>query len=326
MGLASRCIAFIASLLIAMTAAQAQPSTAYPSRTIRIIVPFPAGGPTDVHARILAQRMSEDWGQPVVVENRPGANTAIGAQHVARSAADGYTILAAMDATLVMNPATMRNLPYDPFKDFAAIALLAKGASVLSVRADDGPKSLKDLIAIGRANPGKLNYGAGIITSRLGGYMFNQAAGITAQLIPYKGSAENVQGLLTGAVDYIFDGTPSVLPLVQAGKIRPLAKMIDRHLPALPDLPSIRVAADLPTFDDTSTWTAFVAPAGTPRSIIEKIHRQVVTMYADPAMADRLEKAGLLPEVSTPDELDAFFRKEAVRWAAALKESGMAVD
>jgi tripartite-type tricarboxylate transporter receptor subunit TctC len=231
-----------------------------------------------------------------------------------------------MDTTLVMNPATKSTLPYDPFKDFAAVALLARGASVISVRASDGPKTLKELIAKGRANPGKLNYGAGIITSRLGAYLFNEAAGIKAQLIPYKGSAENVQGLLTGAVDYIFDGTPSVLPLVRAGQIRPLAKLIDRHLPALPDLQTIRVAADLPTFDDMSSWTAFVAPAGTPRPVIEKIHRQVVKMYADPATYDKMEKAGIIPEASSPEELDALFRKEVARWTKTFKDSGLTLD
>ena len=289
-------------------------------------MPFPAGGPTDILSRIVAQKMSEDWGQPVVVENRPGGDTAIGAQQVAKAAPDGYTLLAAMDTTLVLNPATKTSLPYDPFKDFAPITLAAKNTSLLMVRADDGPKTIKELIARGKANPGKLNYGAGIITTRLAGYLFNQAAGIDVQLIPYKGSAEVVQGLLTGAVDYIIDGIASSLPLIKGGKFRALAKLNNRPLPTLPDVPPLAEAAGMPALDDMSSWIAFVAPAGTPRAIIDKIQREVAKMYADPAVYDRFEKAGLNPVSSTPDEFDAFFRQEAVRWKKAFDDSGIKLD
>ena len=298
----------------------------FPSRPIRIIVPFPAGGPTDILSRIVAQKMSEDWGQPVVVENRPGGDTAIGAQQVAKAAPDGYTLLAAMDTTLVLNPATKTSLPYDPFKDFAAITLAAKNTSLLMVRADEGPKSIQELIARGKANPGRLNYGAGIITTRLAGYMFNQTAGIGVQLIPYKGSAEVVQGLLTGAVDYIIDGVASSLPLVRSGKFRALAKLNNRPLPTLPEVPPLSVAAGMPALDDISSWIAFVAPAGTPRAIIDKIQGEVARMYADPVIHDKLEKAGINPVASTPDEFDAFFRQEAVRWKKVFDESGIKLD
>jgi tripartite-type tricarboxylate transporter receptor subunit TctC len=198
------------ALLVALPvlpSAAAETAKAFPSRAIRIVVPFPAGGPTDILSRVIAERMSEDWGQPVVIENRPGANTVIGAQQVARAAPDGYTLLAAMDTTLVMNPAALKNLPYDPFRDFAPVTLAAKNTSLLTVRADGGPKTIGELIAKARVNSGKLNYGAGIITTRLAGYLFNREAGIDVQLVPYKGSAEVVQGLLTGAVDYIIDGS-----------------------------------------------------------------------------------------------------------------------
>src|SRR5256885_239138 len=276
-------LACLGALAFAPAAAQE-----FPSRPIRIIVPFPAGGPTDILSRIVAQKMSEDFGQPVVVENRPGADTAIGAQQVARAAPDGYTLLAAMDTTLVLNPATKMNLSYDPFKDFAAITLAAKNTSLLMVRADDGPKTITELIARGKANPGRLNYGAGIITTRLAGYLFNQAAGIDVQLIPYKGSTEVVQGLLPGAVDYITDGVASSLPLVRSGKFRALAKLNNRPLPALPDVPPLSVAAWMPALEDMSSWIAFVAPAGTPRAVIDKLHGEVAKIYADPVVHDRL--------------------------------------
>ncbi|MPZ41255.1 MAG: tripartite tricarboxylate transporter substrate binding protein [Rhizobiales bacterium] len=310
-----------ASALLPLRLAQAQAQT-YPNRTIRIIVPFPAGGPTDILSRVIAQKMSEDWGQPVVIENRPGADTAIGAVQVAKAAPDGYMLLAAMDTTLVMNPATKRSLPYDPFKDFASVTLAAKNTSLLTVRADGGPKTIAALIARAKAS-GKMNYGAGIITTRLAGYMFNRAAGINVQLIPYKGSAEVVQGLLTGAVDYIIDGTASSLPLIKAGQFRPLAKLNSRPLPSLPDVPPLSEAAGMPELDDMSSWIALVAPAGTPRAIIDKLQGKVAAIYADRKTYDKLIEAGINPVSSTPEEFDAFFRKEAVRWAAAFKESGI---
>jgi tripartite-type tricarboxylate transporter receptor subunit TctC len=314
--------AFGSSALAPVRTAHAQ---AYPSRTIRIIVPFPAGGPTDILSRVIAQKMSEDWGQPVVVENRPGADTVIGAMQVAKAPPDGYTLLAAMDTTMVMNPATKTNLPYDPFKDFTSFTLAAKNTSLLTVRAEDGPTTIPELIARAKAS-GRMNYGAGIITTRLAGYMFNRAAGIEVQLIPYKGSAEVVQGLLTGAVDYIIDGTASSLPLIKSGKFRPLAKLNNRPLPSLPDVPPLAEAAGMPELEDMSSWIALVAPAGTPRAIVDRLQGKVAAIYADAATNDRLVAAGINPVSSTPEEYDAFVRKEAVRWSKAFKESGIKLD
>lgn len=314
-------LASLSALAIGTAAAQERPE-AFPSRTIRIIVSFPAGGPNDILARIIAQRMSDDWGQPVVIENRPGGNTAIGAQAAAKAAPDGYTLFTAMDTTLVMNPATTANLSYDPFKDFTYITMISKGSSLLMVRAD-GPKTVAELIAKGRANPGKLNYGAGILTTRLAGYLFSRESGMNAQLIPYKGSFEVVQALLTGAVDFIVDGTASSLPLILDGKFRALAKLTNRPLPALPDVQPLAAAANMPAVDEISTWTAIVSPAGTPRPIVDKIHAEIVKMYQDPALQEKLERAGIFPVASTPEELDAFFRKEAVRWEKVFKESNI---
>ena len=298
----------------------------FPNRTIRIVVPFPAGGPTDILSRIVAQKMSEDFRQPVIVENRPGADTALGAIAVARAAPDGYTLLAAMDTTLVLNPATKPSLPYDPFKDFAAVSLAAKNTSLLTVRAEAGPTSIADLIARGRARPGKLNYGAGIITTRLAGHLFNRGAGLDIQLIPYKGSAEVVQGLLTGAVDYIIDGAASSLPLIKSGQLRALAKLNSRPLPALPQVPPLAIVAGMPELDDISSWIGFVAPAGTPPAVVDRLQAEIVRLYADPVIADKLEKAGLNPVSSTPTEFDAFFRREALRWKKAFDDSGIKLD
>jgi len=330
-GFAARFSAVFAAVWLVGTLAVAQAAPqdgadAYPGRTVRMIVPFPAGGPTDILSRVVAQRLSEVWGQPVVVENQPGANTAIAAARVAKMPADGYTLLAAMDVTMVLNPITSKNLSYDPLKDFATITLGSKNTSLLSVRAEDGPKTVQELIARAKAAPGKLNYGAGIITTRLAGYLFNREAGLDVQYIPFNGSPPTVQGLLTGAVDYIVDGTATSLPLIQAGKLRALAKLNSRPLPALPEVRSLAVEAGIPALDDVSTWIGFVAPAGTPRGIIDKIQREVVKMYADPVIAEKLQNAGISTASSSPEEFDAFVRKELDRWGQVFKDSGIQLN
>jgi tripartite-type tricarboxylate transporter receptor subunit TctC len=323
--------ALICMLAIAGAAAQgiaqgAADSQTYPNRAVRIVVPFPAGGPTDILTRVLAQRLSEVWGQPVVIENQPGANTAIAAARVAKMPPDGYTLFAVMDVTMVLNPLTASNLSYDPLKDFAPVTLASKNTSLLSVRAEDGPKTVQELIAHAKASPGKLNYGAGIITTRLAGYLFNREAGLDVQYIPFNGSAPTVQGLLTGAVDYIIDGAATSVPLIQSGKIRALAKLNSRPLPALPDVRPLAIEAGIPALDDISTWVGLVAPAGTPRAIVDKIQREVVKMYADPVIAEKLEKSGISAVSSTPEEFDAFVRKELDRWGQVFKDSGIKLN
>jgi tripartite-type tricarboxylate transporter receptor subunit TctC len=310
---------WLAGALAPAAAQNAAAAPNYPNHAIRMIVPFPPGGPTDVIARMLGQKMSEHWHEPVVVENRGGGNTAIGAEVVAKSPPDGYTLLVAMDVTMVMNPLVMTNLPYDPLKDFAPVTLLTKNISLITTRSEDGPKTIQELIAKAKANPGKLNMGAGTITSRLGALAFAQAAGIDVTLVPYKGSADITQGLLTGAVDFAQDSVSNALPLIEAGKFRALAKYSDRPLPLLPDVPSLSVAADLPNLAESSTWIGLVAPAGTPASVVDKIQREIVAIYADPDMAARLDKAGLSPVSSTSDELTAFIRSETTRWGALIK-------
>jgi tripartite-type tricarboxylate transporter receptor subunit TctC len=312
-------------LLAACATAQAQDAAGFPNRPVKIVVPFPAGGPTDVNMRILGQKLGEIWGQGVVIENRPGANTGIGAQVVAKSPADGYTLLAAMDTTLVMNPATGASMNYDPFKDFVAITLTAKNTSLLTVRASDGPKTIQELITRGKASVKKLNYGAGITITRLAGATFAKAAGIEVQLIPYKGSAEVVQGLLTGSVDFIVDGIAPSLPLINSGQFRPLAKLNNRPLPPLPDVKPLSEAAGLP-IDEMSSWIGLVAPAGTPPAVVKKIYDDVKRAMDDATVADRLEKAGIFPVTTTPEEFDTYFRAEAKRWTKVYQDSGIKLD
>jgi tripartite-type tricarboxylate transporter receptor subunit TctC len=216
-------------------------------------------------------------------------------------------------------------MTYDPFKDFAAVTLTAKNTSLLTVRASDGPKTIQELIARGKASAAKLNYGAGITITRLAGQQLAKAAGIEVVLVPYKGSSEVVQGLLTGSVDFIVDGIAPSLPLIQSGHFRPLAKLNNRPLTPLPDLKPLGEAAGLP-LDEMSSWIGLVAPAGTPPAIVEKIQREVVRIYADPDVASRLDKAGIAPVTTTPAEFDKFFRSEADRWAKVYKDSGIKLD
>jgi tripartite-type tricarboxylate transporter receptor subunit TctC len=324
--LSRRSITLALLALAAAPPAQAQSDDArsYPSRAIRIIVPFPAGGPSDVLARMIGQKMTEAWGQPVLVENRVGANTVIGAQQAAKSAPDGYTIFMAIDSTLAMNQYLYRKLPYDPFEDFVPITLVAKSMVFLYTHTTSEFRTTKDLLARAKAEPGKLNYGAGTITTQLMGHLINKAAGVQTVLVRFNGSAQTTQGLATRTVDFTIDGTSAGMPLVESGQFRALAKFDSRPYPAMPQVPTIQ--ADLPNFEEISVWLALVAPKGTPQAIIDKLHGQIVKTLSDPTVKARADAAGLFPATSTPAELAAFIRKEAARWKDVVQETGIRYD
>ena len=324
MNTGSLAVALLSMLFLSGIACAQERTDAFPSHSIKIVVPFPAGGPSDVLARMIGARMGEDWGQPIVVENRPGANTVLAAQQVAKSAPDGYTLLMAIDSTLTMNQYLYRTPPYDPFNDFAPITLTAKTMQLLIVNAASDVRTVKDLVAKAKAEPGKLNYGAGTITTKLTGYLFNKAAGIETVLVPYNGSAEVTQGLLTGSVDFTFDGPSAALSLIQSGKFRVLAKFDPRPFPPAPDLPLI--TADLPALEEITVWLGLVAPKGTPAAIIDKLQAEVAKALADPAIKSKADASGLYPATSTPAEFAAFIRKEAQRWSAVVRETGMKYD
>jgi tripartite-type tricarboxylate transporter receptor subunit TctC len=318
----------IAAALIAFAIGTVTPACAqdveaanYPNRPIHIIVPFPPGGPTDILSRIIAKEMTASWGQTVVIENRPGADTTIGAEVVAKADPDGYTLLAAMDSTMVLNPLVKKELPYDPARDFEPISLGAKNISVLEVRGDSAFHSVQDLLDALRARPGKLNFGTGTTNGRLAALLFAKLTGTTFAIIPYKGSAETVEGLLTGSVDFGVDGMASSYPLIKDGKFRALAKLSDRPLSQLPDLPPLAEAAGVPELGDISTWIAFYAPAGTSSEITGKLSHFVATIYADPAVAKRLQDAGIIAVSSTPGELKAFVRSETERWDKVIHDN-----
>jgi tripartite-type tricarboxylate transporter receptor subunit TctC len=320
----TRCLALaLLALLIGSAAAQERPD-AFPSRSIKIVVPFPAGGPSDVLARMIGQKMTEDWGQPVVVENRPGANTVLGAQQVAKAAPDGYTLLMAIDSTLTMNQYLYRTPPYDPFNDFAPVTLVGKTMQLLIVNAASDVKTVRDLIAKAKAQPGKLNYGAGTISTKLTGYLFNKTAGVDTVLVPYNGSAEVAQAVLTKSVDFSFDGPSASLSLIESGQFRVLAKFDPRPFPPVPALPLI--STEVPAMDEITVWLGLVVPKGTPAPIIDKLQAEVAKILADPAIKAKADASGLYPATSTPAEFAAFIRKEAQRWSVVVKDSGMKYD
>jgi tripartite-type tricarboxylate transporter receptor subunit TctC len=313
-------VGLLSALCVAPAAAQD-----YPARAIHIIVPFPAGGPSDVLARLIGDKMSADFHQAVVVENRPGANTVIGAEAAAKAAPDGYTLLMAIDSTLVMNQYLYKSLPYDPIADFVPISLVARTIGLLVVNAQSDVKTVKDLIAKAKAAPGKLNYGAGTISTKLQGYLFNDAAGVDTVLVSYNGSAEVAHGILTKSVDFVFDGPSAELPLIQSGDLRALAKLDTRPFPALPDLPTLDAAGDL-HLGNLTVWLGLVAPRGTPAPIVDKLQGETAKILNDPAVKARTEAVGLYPSSSTPAEFSAFIRSEAARWQPVVKKSGLHFD
>jgi tripartite-type tricarboxylate transporter receptor subunit TctC len=323
-------IRFFVPVVLAMLAGDAAAAedlaANFPNRPIRMIVPFPAGGPSDIVARLIGQRMSEDWGQPVVVENRPGGNTIIGAQAAAKAAPDGYTLFMAIDSTLVMNQYLYKALPYDPLADFVPITLTAKTVSVLAVAAAGGPATVKELIARAKAQPGKLNYGAGTVTAQLMGHLFHKAAGLDIVYVPFKGTPETVNALLTGSVQLIYAANQIVAPLVASGQIRALVKLDRDAPPSMADIPTLADAAGLADFDDISVWLGLVAPKGTAKPIIDKIHAEVVKIMADPAVREKSERTGNYPVTNTPEQFSAFIRKEADRWEKVMKETAIKVD
>jgi len=313
--------------LAAPAPARAQEAAAsFPSRPMRLIVPFPPGGPADIVARLIGQKMSEDWGQPVVIENRAGANTIIAAQAAAKAAPDGYTLLMAIDSTLVMNQFLYKSLTYDPFADFAPISLTSKTVSVLAVPAATGPRTVQELIARAKAQPGKLNYGGGTITARLMGHLFHRAAGLDIVYVPFKGTPDTVNGLLTGSVDLIYAANVIVAPMIESGAVRAIARLARAAPASMADIPPLADAAGLPGFEDISVWLGLLAPHRTPAPIIAKLNAEVTRILADPALKQKAERTGNYPVSSTPEEFAAFMRREADRWSKVIAELNLKLD
>ncbi len=304
---------------------QAVYAQSYPAKPIRVIVPFPAGGPSDVGMRLIAQKMTESMGQQVLVDNRPGANTIIGAEAVAKAAPDGYTLLCAIDSTLTMNQFLFSKLPYDPIKDFAPVSLILWSPIIMVVDAATGPKSVRELIQQAKANPGKVNFGAGTIATQLIGEQMKNRASIDMIHVPYKGSPDTVKGLLSNDVRFIIDGVTSSVPHIKSGKFRALANFSTRSITALPGLPSFATEADMPGFE-AGVWLGVAATAGTPSAVVDRLNQEIRRALAMPDVIDKLAASGLETMTSTPAEFAAFIKKESERSEPIIRKAGIRLD
>lgn len=317
---------FAIAALAASVPAMAQTDQNWPSRPIKWVVPFPPGGAMDVIARTLGERASRDWGQPVVIENRPGAGGNIGADYAAKQPADGYTILIA-SIGMATNKALYPRLGYDPVKDFAPVSLLAVVPNVLVVNPARIPdRSVKELVGRAQKAPGTLTYAsAGNGTSiHLAGEMFSALAGIQITHIPYKGSAPAVTDMLGGQVDLMFDSITSARPHIQSGKLRPLAVTTTRRSAALPDVPTMAEAGI--TGYDVSPWFAVFTRAGTPAHVIAHLNKGLNEAMQQPETLRKFESIGAEPIGSTPQELASHLGKELERWDGLIRQRGVRAD
>jgi len=307
------------AILAAPLAVQAQD---YPSRPVRIVVPYPPGGNTDIVARLMADQLGKLWGKPVLVENRAGAGGTIGTDYVAKAAPDGYTLQLAALATNATAPAVYPKLPYDPTKDFAYIAPLTFTSNVLVVNAKLPVSSLKDFIAYARANKGKLNYsspGVGL-SNHLAMELFLKATDLEAMHVPYKGSAQATTAVISGEVQMSLDPVSSSVQNIKAGTLKPLGVSARSRSRQLPDVPTL-AEAGVPGVE-AYTWTGLAAPAGTPADIIARLHRDVVTIMKMPEMRERMAAMGSEIVDMSSQQFQAFIRSEAQKWGDIARRVG----
>jgi tripartite-type tricarboxylate transporter receptor subunit TctC len=302
-------------LLVAALAAHAG---AFPDRPVRLVVPFPAGGSTDIISRTLGQQLSELWGQPVVIDNRPGGSTIIGTDLVAKSAPDGHTLLVTT-APFTIVPSLIDKLPYDPGKDFQPVTLINTTPLVVVVNPSVPVKSVEELIALAKAKPGALNYGSTGSggSSHLAGELFNVMAGVKIVHVPYKGNAPALNDLVGGHVDIAFNGLTSAMPLIKAGKLRPLAVTSLTRAGALPQIPTLDELG-LKGFQAVG-WNGLSAPARTPKELIARINADVLKVLHSPELVERLKAEGSDPVGNSPAQFAAFLREEGAKWSKVIK-------
>ena len=296
---------------------------AYPAKPIRLVVPFPPGGSTDIVARIVAQKLSDRLGQQVVVENRGGAGGTIGAEAVAKAAPDGYTLVLGTTSTHAVAPNVYARIGYDPVKDFAPISLVAVTPYLLVVNPGVNVKSLPEFVGYVKARPGKLNYasaGTGS-TTHLAMEMLKGAAGLYIVHIPYNGNGPAGTAVIAGQVEILFGSLPAVLPHAKSGRIRPIAVGTPKRSPSLPEGPTV-AESGFPGFD-ASLWLAVMAPAGTPAPVVDRLHKEIVAAIASPDTADALSKAGAEPITCTPAELAAMVKDGVAKYGKVVKQAGV---
>ena len=295
----------------------------YPARPLRLIVPYPPGGPTDILSRIFGQKLAEQLGRQVVIDNRGGAGAIIGTELAAKSAPDGYTLLMGTNGLLAINPNMYAKLPYDSVRDFEPVSFIATAPSVLVVHPSVPAKSVKDLIALAKAQPGKLNYASGGIgtSPHLSGELFKSMAGLDIVHVPYKGGGPALMGTTAGQVEIFFPGIMEALPPVRDGKLRGIAVTTIKRTPIVPEMPTISEAG-LPGYD-SGNWYAILVPAKTPREIITRLHAATVATLAVPDTKKRLLEVGANPVGTPPEELTAHIRAEIKRIGELMKSAGI---
>jgi tripartite-type tricarboxylate transporter receptor subunit TctC len=321
------CLLALAVAAAAFVASSTQAAD-YPTRPIQLIIPFAAGGPTDIVGRIMGAKMSEILGQTFVVENRSGAGGNIGAEAVAKATNDGYTLLFATVSTNAINPGLYKHIPYDAVNGFAPVARIGVTPTLLLVHPSMPATDVKSLVALIKGNPGKYNYGSsglGSILHLCGEEFKAMAGGLDITHVPYKGSAPMDTDLMGGQVTMAFDATPTAMPLAKSGKLRALGAGMLKRLDAMPDLPTL----DEQGFKgyECYTWNAILAPAGTPKDVVAKLNAAANKALADPQVIDSLKKAGIDPTPgSTPESTSDFVKAELAKWAPIIKASGAQVD
>lgn len=298
-------------------------AASYPERPIRMMIPFPPGGPNDVLGRLLATEMGKDLGQPVVIENKGGAGGTIGADMVAKAEADGYTLLFAGTAPLSIAPSLYSRLPYDAAKDFAMVGMIGVSPSLLVVGAKQPLRSVQDIVTAARAAPGKLNFAsAGVGTpTHLAAELFKSMAKVDIVHVPYKGGGPALNDLLAGQVEMYFGGIASVVPLVQQGTLRAIAVTGEERSPQMPDIPTISESG-LPGYE-IQNWYAIAAPAGTPQPVVERLNKTLAKVVALPMVQEKMHAVGVDPLTNTPEELAAYQQKELKKWAELVKQAGI---
>jgi tripartite-type tricarboxylate transporter receptor subunit TctC len=322
-----RAMAASAGGLTSLLGSTAWSQQAYPSRTIKMIVPYPAGGTTDLLGRLVADQLKAGLNATCIVENKPGAGTTLGAEQVARSEPDGYTLLMATSTTLAINKTLYKKLPYDPVKDFTPIALLAGVPFALIVNPMLPAKTLAEFIAYAKSKPGELAYGSAGNGSpqHLGAEMLKSAGGIDIRHVPYRGSVPAMLDVIAGHIPFMIVDLQPALQQIREGKVRVLGVTTPRRVAAAPDIPTL-AEAGLPGFELVA-WQGVVAPAGLPRGIVDQLAAQIAKLVADPATRDRLTALSLEPLTgSTPDSFASYVKSEVERWAVVVKASGVEAE
>jgi len=320
-----RTILAVLTVAAAVFAPLASAAQGYPNRPIHLVLPFSPGGTTDVPGRIIAQKLSEALGEPIIVENKPGAGSTIGTDFVAKAKPDGYTLLLT-STTHVLSAHLYKHLPYDPLKDFEPVTLVASGPYVLVVNPKLPVKSVRELIALAKSEPGKIDYASSGNGSsqHLVGALFASMAGIQLNHIPYRGSGPAMADLIAGQVKVGFPGTPLALPQIKAGRLRALAVTTKKRSPELPDVPTI-AESGVPGYEAT-IWLGLLAPAGTPREIVDRLHAEVVKVLKDPGVQKSILATGVEAESMTPEEFGTYLRSEYEKWGKVVRESGAVVN